>query len=103
MIPDGLRSYALDRFDKVLDRIPLFAVLTVLMVVQMAIADKALSETVRQQLGNLYMGMSVWQITTYYLFVWTVLPLVLVSLRVIIAWFRTGGEPFTDDYWSEYA
>jgi len=103
MMPDGFRSYACQNFNEVLDRIPLFAVLTVFMMVQIVIADKALSETVRRQLGNLYMGMSVWALTTYILFLWTVMPLIIVSVHILYAWWKTDGEPFTDDYWSEYA
>jgi len=103
MIPQSFRQYALRRLDTLIDRSVWFSAIVVLMMIQIVIADKALSETVRQQMATLVLGRSPWELLFYLLFMWTILPLLTVSLRILHAWFKTGGEPFTESYWSEYA
>ena len=103
MMPEGFRQYALRRVDTLIERSVWFSAIVVLMMIQIVIADKALSETVREQMATLVLGQSPWELLFYLLFMWTILPLVTVSLRILHAWFKTDGEPFRESYWREYA
>ena len=103
MMPEGFRQYALRRVDTLIERSVWFSAIVVLMMIQIVIADKALSETVREQMATLVLGQSPWELLFYLLFLWTVLPLLTVSFRILHAWVKTDGEPFTESYWSEYA
>lgn len=103
MTPKGFRNYLLSKVGRFNDRAMLLMTFTLVAMIQMIIADKAVSETVRQQLGSIAYGMSVWEIWIYALLGYAVLPFVFPLIRLAYGYYRNGKQVWTDDYWSEYA